>query len=285
MGQHFIPQYYLKGFGNDLNFDNIWVYEKGSSRVFNTTIGSVANENQRWPDKTEKYLANQIEAPANSVIEKIVARQTVTPQDKDIFSAYMVVMWKRVPEGLKRANALAPKAIDEAFDRLHNEILRLMEEHPSKASALESKLQELPNLRAKYENEFPKELWYFNITPDTPLRLRVWFSTMTWVFLTSDKGQQPFLTSDNPVFFFPDIGIGKPESEITFPVSSTTTLWVTWRADLQDGYLSASENAVKEINRRTVGNATRYVYYSQNAGWVASLVNKKGSNIRVHRLV
>ncbi len=284
MGDHYIPQYYLKGFSNNPASDGVWVYEKGITRVFTSGIKNVANENHRWPDKTETYLANQIESPANAVLDKIRARQPMTPQDKDILSAYMVVMWKRVDEGLNRQKTLAPKVIEETFGRLHDQILELMKEHPSKASLLENRLQELASLKTKYESEFPIELWYDSITPDTPLQIRALFSAMTWVFLTSGKAQQPFLTSDNPVFFFRDIGIGKSESEITFPVSSTTTLWATWRADLHEGYLSAQEGAIREINRRTAGNATRYVYYSQNASWVVTLVNRRPTDIRVHRL-
>jgi hypothetical protein len=285
MHNHYIPQYYLKGFSNSTSSDNIWVYEKGSTLVANRPIKQVANENHRWPDKTEIYLANQIESPANTVLDKIRSRQSITPQDKDLLSSYIVVMWKRVDQGLKRQKTIAPKIFEDIFNHLHDRILELMKEHPTKISLLENRLLELASLRSKYENEFPIDLWFDSINPETPLQLRLILNTMTWIFLTSDKVQQPFLTNDNPVFYFTDIGIGKPESEITFPISSTTTLWATWRIDLNEGYLSAKENAIKQINRRTIKNTTRYVYYSQNVDWALTLINKKPSSIILSRMI
>ena len=105
---------------------------------------------------------------------------------------------------------------------------------------------------------------------------------MTWTFLTSEK-KQPFLTNDNPVFFFEGLGIGKHQSEITFPISGTIALWATWRTNLAEGYVAAKDAATREINRRIASAATRYVYYSIQAPWVVSLINKK--NLKLHRLL
>lgn len=109
MGQHYIPEYYLNGFSDSLNSSNIWVYEKGSKRIFPSTIKNAANENNRWPASIEKYLANQIESPANPILDKIRNRQSLTQGDKDTLSAYMVVMLQRVPRGLERTRSKAPK--------------------------------------------------------------------------------------------------------------------------------------------------------------------------------
>jgi hypothetical protein len=57
MGHHSIPQHYLKGFCDPSDASLIWVYEKGSKRIFSSSIKSLANENNRWPENIEKYLA------------------------------------------------------------------------------------------------------------------------------------------------------------------------------------------------------------------------------------
>ncbi|OGO23612.1 MAG: hypothetical protein A2Z28_04500 [Chloroflexi bacterium RBG_16_51_9] len=260
---------------------NIWVYEKGSNRVFRTSVKTVANENNRWPKNTEKYLANHIEAPANLVLDKIRERQPITQGDKDVFSAYMVTMLQRVPKGLQRTKAAAPEVMDKVFTDLKRDIMTLITAHPARESVLQNILQKLPSLRSKYEIDFPMEAWYQNITPDALPRVRVVLPAMTWIFLTSDKGQ-PFLTNDNPVFFFEGIGIGKPESEITFPISNTVVLWATWRKNLVEGYVPAKETVIREINRRTASAATRYVYYSKEEQWVVGLIQKK--NPKLHKL-
>ncbi len=279
MGQHYVPQYYLEGFCDLSTPSNIWVYDRGSNQKFRTSVKTVANENNRWPKKTEEYLANHIEAPANLVLDKICERQPITQGDKDVLSAYMVTMLQRVPKGLQRAKAAAPDVIDKVFTDLRQDIMTLITAHPSRESVLQDILQKLPGLRSKYETDFPMEAWYQNITEDALPRVRVVFPAMTWIFLTSDKGQ-PFLTNDNPVFFFEGIGIGKPESEITFPISSTVVLWATWRKNLEEGYIPAKEPVIREINRRTASAATRYVYYSKEEQWVVRLVQKKNLKLR-----
>ena len=281
MGQHYLPKYCLDGFTDSPTSSNIWVYEKGSNQIFKRPIKTVASENKRWPKSTEKYLANQVEEPANPVLDKIRNRQPITQGDKDVLSAYMVVMLQRVPRGLERTKANAPAVLGQIFADLNKEILRLIEENPSEKDVLQKRLQELPSLKSKYENEFPMEVWYDALTPDSLPRLRAILPAMRWVFLTSDK-RQPFLTNDNPVFFFESLGIGKPESEITFPISSTVALWATWRTNLVEGYTAAKDTIVREINRRTASAATRYVYYSKEAQWVVSLINKR--TLKLHRM-
>ncbi|MFC1614100.1 DUF4238 domain-containing protein, partial [Gemmatimonadota bacterium] len=67
MGHHYIPQYYLKGFSeSDSNL--LWAYEKGVGNKFRTQIKKIANITKFYPTETEKYLAEKIEGPANSVI-------------------------------------------------------------------------------------------------------------------------------------------------------------------------------------------------------------------------
>jgi len=281
VGQHYIPQYYLQGFTESTDSSNIWVYEKGSTRKFSTSIKSIANENNRWPKSVEEYLADQIETPANLVLDRIRNRQPISQSDMDTLAAYMVIMLQRVPKGLERTKAKAPEVLDKVFNDVKAEITRLISEHPSKEAILQKRLQELPSLKLKYENDFPIEVWYQNLKPDALPQIRTILPTMTWVFFTSDK-KQPFLTNDNPLFFFEGLGIGRPESEITFPISSTITLWATWHKNVREGYISAKDHIIREFNRRTTSAATKYVYYSEEAQWVVNLVNKK--NLRLNRL-
>ena len=107
------------------------------------------------------------------------------------------------------------------------------------------------------------------MTPQSPRLL----SQMTWRFFTCEK-PNAFLTNDNPVFIFKHIGIGNKYSELTFPISSYITLWATWRY-IDEGYFPANNHVIKEINRRTASEATRFIYFSKNRDWVVTLANKK----------
>ncbi|PIU57506.1 MAG: hypothetical protein COS88_00905, partial [Chloroflexi bacterium CG07_land_8_20_14_0_80_51_10] len=246
-------------------------------------LASIAGATERGTLKINsgRSVANQIEDPAKPVLDKIRSRQPMAVNNKETLSDYMVIMLKRVPKDLERITANFPAVLERVFANLNKEILRLIEEHPSEKDIFQERLQELPRLKLKYENEFPMELWYDTLTPDSLPRVRAILPAMTWVFLTSEK-KQPFLTSDNPLFFFEGLGMGRPESEITFPISSRIALWATWRKDLRESYIPAKDAAIKEINRRTASAATKYVYYSEETQWVVDLINKK--NVRLNRL-
>ena len=86
--------------------------------------------------------------------------------NKETLSDYMVIMLKRVPKDLERITANFPAVLERVFANLNKEILRLTEEHPSEKDIFQERLQELPRLKLKYENEFPMELWYDTLTPD-----------------------------------------------------------------------------------------------------------------------
>lgn len=48
-------------------------------------------------------------------------------------------------------------------------------------------------------------------------------SRMTWRFLIIER-RPAFVASDNPVFYDASIGIGRAESEVSFPISSNVAL-------------------------------------------------------------
>ena len=98
-------------------------------------------------------------------------------------------------------------------------------------------------------------------------------SRMTWRFLTFDRFPA-FLTSDNPFFYFSDLGIGNMRSEVTFPISSSIALWATLRGDLAEGYFPAKESLVREFNRRTASTATRHAFHAVDEEWVLPLLRK-----------
>ncbi len=280
MGQHYIPRYYLKGFSNSFNQPHIWVYEKGSIEVFESNIKNIAQENNRWSQSTENLLNSQIEQPANKVLNKIKSRLSITDEEKEALSVYIVSMIQRVPAGFEAIKKLGPETLKTVIDNIKNDIENLVQENPSKKHILEQRLRELPSLKSKFENYFPPELWYRTLSPNALPKVIAILPAMTWIFIVSNN--QAFLTSDNPVFFFKNWGLGNPQSEVTFPISSNIALWASWINSLDKTYSSRKNyNVIREINRRTVAAATRYVYYSTEEQWIINIVNKK--TIKLHQ--
>src|SRR3972149_429372 len=259
MGDHYVPQYYLKGF-SERSGKSIWVYDKQEKRKYSSQVKSVANETRFYSPAIEQYLANFVEGPANAVIEKIRTRCEVTDHDKEILAEYIAAFVKRVPEGKEHVRELAPSFAEKMSQEIDQQLIVVASVQPEKANLINRRKTEIQEILNRYSKEPQKEVWLENIPPHRSPRVVAAIRGMIWRFLTFDA-QPAFLTCDNPVFYFTSIGIGNPKSEITFPISSHVVLWATWRTDISMGYLTATKQAVKEINRRTANNATRYVFH------------------------
>ena len=271
---HYVPQYYLKGFCEPATPSILAVYEKGSRKGFTTTVKNLAQQRDLYPDETEKFLATQIEQPANLVLDKIRDRTPISIEDKAALAAYMMAMMKRVPRSRERLQAAAPKVLDSVFARIDRAMTRLVAKDPSKSVLLMKRREESEQIRARFESSFPDEIWHQLIPPHTAPRALDALSSMTWQFLTFDT-ETAFMTSDNPVFFFEGMGIGNQDSEVTFPISRHVVLWATWRPDLEECFRPTSRRIVREVNSRTVSAATRYVFYARKVKWVTGFVNCK----------
>lgn len=279
MGHHYIPQYYLKGFASP-GGDMIWVYEKGGSLKFPANIKKIAQKTNYYSTEVERYLANEIEGPANSVIKKIRDRKQLTQSEKEKLAIYMVVMLKRVPQSKIRMKKTAPIVAQSLQQKWDKEISKLILENPSQTDLFEKRRAEIKANLNKYSKNLPKDFWLELIPPErTPNSVKV-IPEMTWLFLTCEKFPA-FLTCDNPVFYFQGIGVGKPESEITFPISSNIVLWATRRSDIQEGYSPIKNQAIKEINRRTATNATRFIYHARDEDWIPRFINKQEHHLNL----
>ncbi len=272
MGDHYVPQYYLKGFSQNEG-KHIWVYDKVEGIKFPTQVKSIANITGFYSRDVEQYLANTIEGPANNVLMKIRKMELIDQKDKEILSEYIAVMMKRVPKGLQRLEEMAPSTSKKLYADLAEELSQIALANPEKKEIVKRRIKEIETILKKYSKDPPKDIWLDNIPPERSPKVVAALNGMIWRFLVS-KPESEFLTSDNPLFFFTSIGIGKPNSEVLFPIAKNIALWATWKTHLPEGYIQATTQAVKEMNRRTVSNATRYVFKSKDEDWVLPFIMK-----------
>ncbi len=279
MGDHYVPAFYLRGFSDDGYKGKLWSYRKeNESDPFLANIDNLANENRLYPPQTEQYLADDIEAPANEVIRKIALQGKLSSTDKEIFSKYMVVLWKRIPQTKDWIRQKAPAAFNSVFKQLDFKLKQFDEENPMKSQLVETRRIELNELQQNSENlitqEFITNSWLNLMCAEASPDVWKMLSQMTWTFfIISDT--QFFITGDNPVFHFSSIGIAQQRSEVSFPITNKIALWATWRSDLKENeYLHTNNQVIKEINRRTASIAKNFLYSSRNEKWVMKLANK-----------
>jgi hypothetical protein len=257
------------------------VYDKKDHRKFGTQVKNVASICGLYPPQLEKYLSEDIENPANQVLDKIRSREPISLHDKIILSNYIAVMWKRVPEGKTRLKERAPKIADDMRKALHRQLDEALLKNPEKRAVAERRKAEIDEILDRFSRDPPEEIWHQVIPVDRTPRMAASIATMTWRFISFDENAV-FLTGDNPVFHFRDLGIGTAESELSFPISSHLTLWATRRLDLPEGYFPTDMAIVKEMNRRIATISTRYVFHAEDEHWILPFLAKK--NWKLNRI-
>ena len=97
MGYHFVPQRYLRNFEDPGRPGVIWVHDKRGGPTRLARIAKVAQVKGFYRAETEVSLARDVEAPANAVIQKLIADTAITSVERLQLTYYIGVMLKRIP--------------------------------------------------------------------------------------------------------------------------------------------------------------------------------------------
>jgi len=96
----------------------------------------------------------------------------------------------------------------------------------------------------------------------------------TWRLVFSEPSIS-FVTSDTPAVFFEGLGLGNPDSELTMPLSPTLALIADHKgAPAATTVVRARPSLVREVNRRVVADAERFVFARTPQSWVRSAAHK-----------
>jgi Protein of unknown function (DUF4238) len=269
MGNHYLPQFYMRGFTKD---KKLWVHDRIKRRSFQSQPKSIANENKLYSDDVEQHLANEIEGPAKSAIEDLRSRKAISGAQREAFAHYVIALMKRVPEARNHAFSQIPEVAQSIFDEYCLEIEKGMSTHPMMAEKLTGLKANLLKVIEREKAQPSPEIWQSSLLKNSSQRLFNTLMSMEWRVLVSDKAE--FLTSDNPVFFFKHEGIGNSKSELTLPLSSSVLFWAHRQPIQGDFFLQTRSHAIKILNRRVVSNATQYVYSERNEAWIFPFVCK-----------
>jgi hypothetical protein len=298
---HKVPRYYLKGFVERADCPFLWVYRKGllykpgrarykynpyrdSIRFVGSEIDYYASMSHDGVVDYETYenVLEKLEKPADPVIKKIRDRQMLTRDEKVVLASYIVLMLKRVERRRQKANSMWSSFLEEfeSSSDLIRAVAVLERDTPPDDTRTQERLRkvraEINRVMDDYKanpSTIPSKILHESMVAPGSILVPA-ISQMNWQFLIAPEGSQ-FLTSDNPVFFFEGIGLNKPQSELTFPISSDVALAAFGSGGFKEGFVATTTHAVSEINRRTAHSATEEVYHLRASKWVADLFNKR----------
>lgn len=261
---HYLPQKYLLRFA-DME-GRVWLHDKNKSDSAHPGVRVIGNELGLYSKEVEASLNSETEIPSHCVFDKVMASVPLSKNDRIVLAKYIVLMWKRVPTAKVRSLGRMSEIVDAVHDDLMAKIDEIVAADPSSRENADNARVRAKVYMDAVKADPPPNLWYNSFNLAETSKPEEALLSMNWVFLLSEKHE--FLTSDNPVFFFPAEGVGRPQSELTFPISSSLALWATRQPRKQGSYVDISHSVVRQINARTVANSRRFVFSKTNDPWI-----------------
>ncbi|HEL5027179.1 TPA: DUF4238 domain-containing protein [Stenotrophomonas maltophilia] len=270
MGDHYIPRHYLNGFSID---ERLYVYDLKNKMVRRGKSKSEANVNGLWSSDLERHLSEKIEGPAQSAIEKIRLFKGICDSEKHALAVYLLTMWKRVPAARDRTASHIPGLAAAHKIEYFREIDAMLAEGAlSSDDAVELK-GTISGTLDRLVAGSPDYYWHHTLKDGATPRMMQALRAMDWTFLVTNS--DPYITCDDPVFFFREIGVGRSNSELSIPLSSSVTLLAHRSGRYSGKFRDARKGMVVQLNRRTAYNARRFIYSDQLTPWVLKLGLRK----------
>ncbi|PLC06026.1 hypothetical protein CY658_02965 [Variovorax sp. RO1] len=272
MGHHYVPQYYLRGFAVSTS---VWVYDKQRKAHFRTQVKSTGNERGMYSAELESFFSEKVEGPANEAISKARDRQGLDEKEREALARYLAFFWQRVPRGRDRAISKIPQVADEVETEIIDGLTLAATEQPDLSDQVSGLKKRVKEIIRRHRDQPSADLWRGAMLLNKDPRIVEAVATMNWQFAVSDTAQ--FLTCDNPVFFYENEGVGRPQSELSFPISSSVTLVASnCRKSPEGRFFRADAKLVTNLNRRTAHNAQRFAFAQRDEPWIMPFLLKKG---------
>jgi hypothetical protein len=269
LGHHYVPQYLLRGFAED---NGVWCFDMKLSTARRHSPQSIANESKMYGASLESELANTVEGPANPVIEKLRSRLLLSDEERIVLARYIAVLWKRVPKARSRAASHLPVVAEEVRRRWHVDMETIARENPSQRDLLEQRKVVIDRTIDNLSATLAPEAWLEGLkTPQSDLVMNAILG-MHWCLVNAQEGD--WFISDDPVFIYRERGVGQPHSELFLPVSSKVAIRCDRKLPSGMSSRNATSAEVRALNRRTVGNATRFVFAQRRLPWTEEFIQR-----------
>lgn len=272
MGKHYVPQAYLRRFQIPDRPGSIWLFDKRGGEPHIASITNVVQSHDYYSPETEAALARNVEKQGNQAMERLLQGEPLNSSERDDLSFYIAVMLMRGPYRRRMFLERYPKVLAETMAETRSEIIAAaLATDPACATPL---LAQVDAIGQQFALDPPPKVVAQMREPSPYKSMIVAIHDMVWRVLES-SGPCYFITSDTPVFLHTDLGLGLPESEVCFPLSTTRALHGCWYG--QPGsltFLEASQQCVKEINRRLANTTERFAFYYEPAPWLQQVLSK-----------
>jgi len=248
------------------------MYDKQTRIFCEAGIANVAQEREYYDADIEKVLADVVEGPGKLAIEKLLSKEKIDNTERTRLSLYFMIMLTRGPRQRRKSLECVPDALTETIAETEAEIRQWIADEPDNPKA-QSRLQELEHVRAKFLTEIPENVYDQIRRPFWSESTVECIHNMFWHVLTAPPGTY-FVTSDTPAHFFECYGVGSVESEFTITLSKDIALIGEHTRSSGLRYESPRTQVAKEINRRILSHAERFIFSPRRDDWIPVVSQK-----------
>jgi len=271
----------------------LWVYEKGGNSIIKASAKDVAvekhyfsflnSQGQRDSETLENSLAD-IEGRVASIFKKIFNEESLSEDDRVIFALFLALMMTRVPN-FRNNIAVALKSVTKSMAShkkgIESSIRRSEQDTDTQIDMPIEELRQCMLDGSKYE---------IKVNPHFFLAMAMFnldrLFNMKWTFIKATSNYK-FLSGDNPLYYcdpthdpcsFYGVGLLNKNVQVTLPLSHEVALFASRPQKSsyvqRSSYIQGKNAHVKDINKRTILAASRFVFASERSDIINRLVQK-----------
>lgn len=272
MGHHYVPRQHLRRFAIEGEEKCVWMYDKQTRKFCQAGIASVAQEPDYYEPEIERSLAEVVEGPGKIAIDKLINCETVDNAIRSQLSLFFMIMLTRGPRQRRKSFAFAPEALANVLEETELDIKQWIKEEPKNTLA-RKRLEELKQAREKFSSEIPQNIVEQIRRPFWSERSVECIHNMFWHIFPAPQGAY-FVTCDTPAHIFECWGVGTLASEFTITLSKDCALIGEHRKKWGISYEKPHAQIAKEINRRLLSHAERFVFSPRKDNWIEAVAQK-----------
>lgn len=270
MGQHYLPQRYLRQFAAVDHPDKIWMYDKSKRDSKLLPIKIVAQKSGFYFEEDESALNEKVEGPAVQPLDKLICGNDIDREERLRVTLYLHMLLLRVPKAREKRRDILKRELPDLLKDWENERLN----DPLFSNQYYNLIQSVLDPWRKDDfSELPRQdirelLMGLPVSQDVLDRLYA----MTWRLLKSEDNNS-FITGDNPIFFPKWLGLKNFDVELSVPLSSSVALHLSYQGKAETTlFIPAEPRHVNEINRRTARGAGRFLFCHRNEEWITKMM-------------
>lgn len=269
MGNHYVPQEYLRGFETSESSRHVWMFDRKSREWAYAAIKQVAQERAYYSPGIESQLARQIESPGHAALRKVRAGDPIDAADRAALAHYIAVLAMRGPRKRRKGKELALRLFPELLGGLRDGLKQIEATEPHLSIAPVT--AELDRIEAAHKNDPAAMIRNEVEKPWATERIVRAIHSMVWRFMRAPPGEF-FVTSDNPVHYFDGYGLDTPEAEMIVAISRDIVLFGSRQGPSGTTLLiTTSRQLFKEANRRAISAVERFLFSSRRADWIEKI--------------